>query len=334
MSAKIPDCYLCRKRPASQRKSHFTPATATADVFGVRGKEEIYAISPHEGKVDTYFGRDNLKNTDTTVKKDLNTEPYVFCKECEENLSKIEGKVVPLLNKATKDLKEGKVAFKRTAGFQKYFELPIHANIVSTYLYSVVWRQAFQQIYDGQDHIFSDQMYETLRVAVAKLIEMSEVQIAASAVFAGLPNIMCITTIHGEESSDAVNPNGRVSNPELIFMGNYDCLIFTNEENTSGFRKATGLKIKTSEKTLYLNQNDKARIALIPPVDWQEKRKKFYDNEADKMIVSAALKLAAHRNIRPTLAEKMLHEKACQIKSETGKRYGQCFEEAFKVLMS
>lgn len=329
----IPNCYLCLKRPASPRKSHFTPASATEDIFGRRNKEEVYAISPHQGKIDSYFGRENLKNNDPTLKKDLNTEPYVFCKECEENLSKVEGKVVPALNKAKEDLREGIISTRRTGRFQKYFELPIHPKLVSLYFYSVVWRQAFQQLYDGQDEIFSKEIYEKLRAAVAQLIEMEEPQILASSMLSELPNLMCFTTVHDTSLSDFVNPNTIVSNPELFFVGAYDCLIFNNRVDSSNFKRATGLKIDVQDKDLYLNQIPQAKIQVIPKGHWEQKRAIFVNRQVDIFMRELSMKVASNKKINPLIARKLIHEKAYSISRVTGREYGECVTEAYHILM-
>ena len=328
-----PDCFLCGKRPVSSRKSHFTPATATENVFGDRNKEEIYSITAEDGEVESYFGRGNTKNKNPQIKKALHTEPYVFCKECEENLSKIESKVTPLLNAATKDLVNGTAKTFRTTKYQKYLELSIHPNLFSVYLYSVIWRQAFQQIYNGQDEVFSRELYDKLRIAVAQLIEMKESEIAESSIISSLPNIVCLTTTHTGNLSDSVNPNITVSNPELFFMGAYDCLLFKESYYTAGFRKATGLKINPSDPDLYINKIKKTRILIIPEAHWQEKRKKFWDTQSNTYLYYTSCQIAKRKRIPLQVARNLLNEYAMKIEKETGRKYADCLSQAYKTLM-
>ena len=224
-SKEIPDCYLCLKRKASARKSHFTSATATEHVFGARNAEEIHSINPKEVKLETFWGRNNKKNTDPEVKKQTNTEGFVFCKECEENLSRIEGLITPHLKDGVIELVAGIDIYKRTARFQRYFEIIVHPKIFATYLYSVIWRQHFQQEYSGHDSVLPTRRRVKLREALAVLLELPESGITSSELFELLPNVVCYTAVHSGENRDAVNPTPRppipnsfIWEPTIVFF--------------------------------------------------------------------------------------------------------------------
>lgn len=327
------NCYLCLKRPASQRKSHFTPASATEDVFGERTKEEVYAVTPEKVKVETYFGRSNSKNSDPTIRKDLNTEPFVFCKDCEEALGKIEEKVVTALNDVKARLQDGSAIIKRTSKFQKYIVINIHPNLFRLYLASVIWRQSFRQVYEGMDKVLTDDIYEQLRSVIADLILKNEDDIIASPFFEKFPDLICYTTIHENDDFEFVNPNCRHTNPRLFFMGKYDCLIFASQNIYPGFLGDTGLKLKVNDKQLNINTVNLSRIAVIPKKDWDLKRIKFAYHNKDLMRDSAIYQVAQARHISLKHAAQLIYQTANELEKETGKKYGICFSLAFSQLM-
>lgn len=81
-------CKLCKEREANQTGSHIIPNFMLVPMIGKRYREESIKISTDlSKKEEIYYGRENLKNTDTEMKEHHFTEDYIFCTVCEKFLS-------------------------------------------------------------------------------------------------------------------------------------------------------------------------------------------------------------------------------------------------------
>jgi len=85
--------------------SHIIPAGLLKRSIGKRNKEEAYKIEGSTAKVESYFGRENLKNTSEEIKQDLHARNYYFCPICETKLGELEGKLNPLFSEKSNNEK-------------------------------------------------------------------------------------------------------------------------------------------------------------------------------------------------------------------------------------
>lgn len=82
-------CIIC-SRKADATGSHIVPANLIKSCVGKHYKEESYKIDSKSGKVDVYFGRDNLKNTNPLIKDHHYKKDYILCQTCEKKLAELE----------------------------------------------------------------------------------------------------------------------------------------------------------------------------------------------------------------------------------------------------
>jgi hypothetical protein len=82
-------CIICEKN-ANATGSHMVPANLIKNCIGESDAEESYEIDAKKAKVDVYYGRDNLKNKSTKIKKSHYKEDNVLCQSCEDKLADLE----------------------------------------------------------------------------------------------------------------------------------------------------------------------------------------------------------------------------------------------------
>ena len=104
MERTYPPCLLCKKQPATKTNSHIIPSFMIAPVCNYdgsskRGKEVMFTMTAYEDKVytgeipDTKYEElfDMEKMTDERIENELKdntaSKDYIFCPECENNLS-------------------------------------------------------------------------------------------------------------------------------------------------------------------------------------------------------------------------------------------------------
>ncbi len=71
-------CLLCKVNKADKTGSHFTPSGIVKMVVGKKNSEHEVTINPGKGEVYQYFGRANLLNNDTTIRKSDNVADFIF----------------------------------------------------------------------------------------------------------------------------------------------------------------------------------------------------------------------------------------------------------------
>lgn len=85
------NCIICDKN-ATATGSHIAPASLIQNCIGKHYWEESYEIDSTNATVDVYFGRNNLKNTNTEIKKHHHKVDEILCQTCEDKLGKLESK--------------------------------------------------------------------------------------------------------------------------------------------------------------------------------------------------------------------------------------------------
>lgn len=136
-------CLLCLARESTKTNSHWVPASLLKSMIGKRDKEESHAINSYiQSRLNTYYGRSNLKNTDPELREHHYAIDFIFCDNCENRLAVIEGIVPPIIqdeirvqNKRSnyhEDLSFLQIPFKRC--------LRLNNAIYRLFIYSIVWR--------------------------------------------------------------------------------------------------------------------------------------------------------------------------------------------------
>ncbi|WP_442846116.1 hypothetical protein [Leeuwenhoekiella sp. H156] len=134
-------CIICDKN-ANATGSHIAPASLIQNCIGKHYWEESYEIDSKNATVDVYFGRNNLKNTNTEIKKHHHKVDEILCQTCENKLGKLESEFsTEFLQKfRIEKFKNNFHSYNLETGFEitepnKLSNLKIHA-----YIYSIILR--------------------------------------------------------------------------------------------------------------------------------------------------------------------------------------------------
>lgn len=134
-------CIICDK-DAIAKGSHIIPASLIQNCIGKHYAEESYGLDSSNASVDIYFGRDNLKNTNTEIKKHHFKEDNILCQICENKLSKLEGEFsTEFLQKfRIEKFKTNFEAYSTDEGFEIFEPKKISNIKILAYIYSIILR--------------------------------------------------------------------------------------------------------------------------------------------------------------------------------------------------
>lgn len=287
MAKRTPNdaCLLCKNKPADKTGSHYTPAGIIKKVIGKRDYEEAYSLTASDASTSKFMGRSNLKNASMAIQKPEHVEDHIFCSDCEERLGIFESICHPVLDKMVDNFAAGKVPLKKTAKFNSYAVIPkIHPNLMLVYFYSVVWRQALQQLLDLNTNTFDPVFMEDLRKIILAEIYKTANQVEASDLTNYPPLSLLCTPQHEDLTACFINPNTTPSNPELFYVGPYNVLVWHASQETPAFRKATGLTDSWKDHNLWLNTVKDTVVGVIPQKAWQNCTGSMLKKEANKYI--------------------------------------------------
>jgi hypothetical protein len=159
-------CLLCCEKEATKTNSHIVPACLLVSMIGKRDKEYSISIKASEAKIDEYYGRANLENQSTEIKKHHQAEDFYFCPECEKRLGLLEGKVCPMVTNQLRDPKYSSnfKIFTTQDGVSITELFKISPDDFSVFFLSVLWRQTLQhQVNYNETSALSETEMETIR---------------------------------------------------------------------------------------------------------------------------------------------------------------------------
>ncbi len=321
-------CLLCKQKLADKTGSHYTPAGIIKRVIGKRDYEEAYGLTASEASTSKFMGRSNLNNTSTTIQKPEHVEDHIFCSDCEERLGILEGICHPVLDKMIDDLEAEKVSTKKTAKFNRYAVLPkVHSNIMLVYFYSVIWRQALQQLLDFGTHIFDAQFMEDLRKIIHTEIYKTTQEIIDTDMSDYPPLSLLCTPHYDDLTACFINPNTTPSNPELFYVGPYNVLVWHQPQETAGFLQATGLRNSWKDSGLWLTNTTKSVVGVIPKNTWQDCTGNMLKKEANKYISTLVKKVQQATGFPFYYCYQMLLSQTNSRYKQTGGDYVACMHQ-------
>lgn len=159
------NCLICHKNKAIKTNSHIIPAGLLKNSIGKRNKEEAYRINGQLGTANSYFGRENLKNTSEEIKQDIHARDFYFCPSCESRLGELESKVIPFLTeKILNEKYKNQFVEKTSKSGIRFLEA---SNIVKTdflvFVYSVIWRIALLYAEEHEKYSLKEEEMEDIR---------------------------------------------------------------------------------------------------------------------------------------------------------------------------
>jgi hypothetical protein len=158
------NCIICDKT-ANAKGSHIVPASLIKNCVGKHYKEESYEIDSNNSSINTYFGRDNLKNTSTEIKQNHYKRDFVLCQKCEDELAKLESEIA--VNFLQKFREEKYWNNFEELNLENGFEIIIPKKTSNktflAYFYSIILRECrILEIEDGMQ-ILSNEETENIR---------------------------------------------------------------------------------------------------------------------------------------------------------------------------
>ncbi|MBW8683549.1 hypothetical protein [Chitinophaga rhizophila] len=255
-------CLLCMSRKADARGSHFAPAGLIKHTIGKRNYEEAYAIDLANPNIDSHFGRSNLKNTDPTPTADLHVADHIFCQQCENDLARIESKVIPFLDKKIL-VASPKQEFRQHVISPEGILMETDSFDRKTFLlffYSVIWRISLQQRLESGSVLVSIGFDETIRRFLSIWINNSPEEFAKANVFFPFEVVLLTSTARDIEGATFINPSIYNSNPYVFYMGPFIGLIYY--EAGPGTNKITGIPAVLVSRT-YANDGGQKSVRVI-----------------------------------------------------------------------
>ena len=179
MTTRTPEslCMLCLLRKANATGSHFAPNGLIKGSIGARNLEIAVTIDPHNPNpaIEHHYGSGVLSNTNPTPPPNPHVRDYIFCSQCEKQLSTTESVVLSFLNQDLKDVnKRRRFTDTEITPHATLLELPKpHRNVFNLFFYSVVWRICLQQRLENNTCVVSAAFEERIRSILARYIPMS-----------------------------------------------------------------------------------------------------------------------------------------------------------------
>jgi hypothetical protein len=306
---------------------------------GKRNHEETYTIAADTPKIETYYGRSNLKNTDPTAQKDPHAMDYIFCPACEGKLSTLESYCIPILNSDVRDEKKaGNFPVTNTKG-SFYYKTCVNENYrrFTLFLYSIVWRQCLQQRVATGTRIISEEFDEGVRLILSQCLSTDLSSIDECQIIDQLPPYSIITQEELEDATkNAVNPFQRRSNPSLFFVNSLNVLVYWDglENKTLSI---DGLDEDIMNSDIVNTASIPIKVYFTSKVEWDLMRKATYSILAKQMLDNLAKRIQNCKGLGYIEARNLLTQEAHKIFKENQEQIGFgncCLMAADKICAS
>lgn len=330
-------CLLCNKNTSDFKGSHLVPAGLIKTMIGKRYSEEGYVIQPDsDDPIRAFFGRDNLKNTDTTIYPNEFVADYVFCTRCENRLGVVENEILPFLSQKYIDPNQS-VNFPVTnKGDYKIIKgIRINQKHIAIFLYGVAlrmsiqyWLQTGHQLFLRQEHheLIRNQLDKTMGDDIASFRTKSQE-------FASWPYLFVSCREWKKQTKNVVVPHPGYINPYCFWMDEFLFIFSFSIESLLRFRGPSELGIEINDGSA-INQNNTAPIFIdVPSKSWDHSNGTILRASSEDLKMKRIETLAKTKGISMEKANHSIHELAKKNEKESGKGYAFCFNEAFKTLM-
>lgn len=256
-------CIICESE-ANEVGSHIIPASLIKNCVGAHYREESYNIDIENAKIETYFGRDNLKNPSTEIKPNEYKRDFILCKVCEKKLSDIESKfATEFLQKFRDDKFKSNFNISFTPeGLELYEPKKITNEEIFAYFFSIILR--YCRVYekeDNYDYLSTDELEKIRKFVCCHLYKSTKDFKAPIADF----SMSMIFNKHSDKSL-FISTSKMIKSPYVFFFCDAIIQLFTeklNHEKESLFNNfinniSQGLsKIVVGPEDLYLDFSKK-----------------------------------------------------------------------------
>jgi hypothetical protein len=327
-------CLLCKENEANKTNSHWIPAAMIKSMVGKRNVEESYQFSNYQkDKLDVYYGRGNLKNTDPTIKQNHYSLDYIFCSDCEEKLGKLESKVIPIIQDDIR-LENKKANYKEliAKNGQTYKEcLKLDNHIYRLFFYSVIWRYSLIYRLEDDIELISEEKEEELRIILEEYMNENLKDISTD-----VPDLsfQVYTADSFEDKTEGTVYSEDIYNdPLLIFANEYIILFY---ENGYAVKHEYSLPIKELVETeTILNDVSKApKIGFIDNFLFQAINEKMISDATNAILYSLVRKVCECTGKSVVESRYNLAKMGMDIHQKTGENLIVSFEKAADLLCS
>lgn len=330
-------CLLCKSRAATQTNSHWVPASMLKRMVGKRNYEESYFISnaPNE-RIKAFYGRSNLKNTDPELKEHHYALDFIFCPKCEDNLAKIEDKVIPIIqdeirlpNKAPnydEKLSLLKNPYKSCKGLSNaHFKLLI---------YSLIWRISLIYKLQNKIEILPFEAMEELRIILDTFLPFSLEEIDSKNNKIKNFDFQVLTADYFTLSSrNLVYTENIYSNPSIFYLSEF-IVLFYNDGYTIDPNKKYHLPIRSIvEFPEILNECTSApKIGFITAEHFGNLCKIVLIEAMESLINNLTKEVVDCSGKSFIESRRLIHQIGLDIQRRTGKLIADCYFDASRII--
>ncbi len=224
-------CMLCNKQAADKKGSHMMPNFLLKYIIGDRNYEAAYTINAMITKIRTFFGSANIKNTDTSYRKNEHVMDHLFCKSCESWMGIIEAETSEFLNKKVRGKQYHQQYTQCNIGTEMILKKSVSKKKSSIHLciYTIIYRILLKYRFSwGLDAIHPNTV-SSIREFIAPFIGYSIKELEKEDVVTPFEY-----TIFTNETLDYGYPlygysYYKPTNPEVFLMGRYIVLLHHKE---------------------------------------------------------------------------------------------------------
>ncbi|MFD0964229.1 hypothetical protein [Pseudofulvibacter geojedonensis] len=330
-------CLLCKSRESTKTNSHWIPASMLKSMVGKRNYEESYNITnaPSE-RIEAYYGRSNLKNTDPELKEHHYALDYIFCPICEDNLGKIEGNVVPIIqNEIRLTNKAANYSEKVSLLKIPYKECDRLSNArFKILIYSLIWRiSIIYKLQYGQE-IISEDILEELREILHEFLPLELTEIDRRNEEIKNFDFQVITADYFVNSSrNLVYTEKIYSNPSLFYFSEF-IVLFYSEGYSIDPNNQYHLPIKSIiEFPEILNESGNSpKIGFITPDHFDNLCKVVLIEAAESLMNNLTKEVVDCSGNSYIESRRLIHQIGLDIHRRTGNLISSCYYDASRII--
>ncbi len=240
-------CIIC-SNDADATGSHIVPASLIQNCVGKHYREESYSIDAKNVNIDLYFGRDNLKNTSTEIKKNHYKEDHILCQACEKNLADIESEFsINFLQKFREErFKANFIITNDQNGTETLTPKNLTKEKIYFYLYSIIFRYCMNCGRKRGQYFMEESDLENIRIF------LNEYMYGDQAV--GIEHLkefnMVITFDKADSNGSFISSANQFKNPYIFYFCQPILLLFRGNLDTNAAKIFGEINGKRYEENL------------------------------------------------------------------------------------
>lgn len=332
---RTPDdiCLLCNTNHSTKKNSHWIPMGMIKSMVGKRNYEESYQFSNFQKeKLDVYFGRSNLKNTNPEIKDNHYALDFIFCDECEEKLGRLESKVIPIIQDEIR-LENKKANYAEVFsenGITHKECLRLDNIFFRLFIYSIIWRFVLiHRIEDGIS-IVSAETEENLRDIINKGLSLNVEEIVQKEI-PSLDFQVYTADSFEDKTEGAVYTENIHKMPSFFFANQFIILFYENGFEVTGDYFYPIAKLVEAENVLN-DVDENPKIGFITNAYYKQILNRILTDGAKAILNTLANEVSRCTGLSLTESRFHLATLGNEIHRKTGKNLLHSFEEAAELI--